>query len=53
MTLEELAQSTKLKININAIKTAISKLHEQKAKESVIKKSRKLLRRELKKLIAN
>ena len=51
MTLEDLAQSTKLKININAIKIVISKLSDEKGKESVIKKSRLLFRHELKDLI--
>lgn len=51
MTLEDLAQSTKTKININAIKTVISKLGDGKAKESVIEESRMLFRQELKDLI--
>ena len=51
MTLEGLAQSTKLKININAIQTVISKLGDETGKESVIEKSRMLFRQELKNLI--
>jgi len=53
MTLEDLAQSTKLKININAIKTVICKLSDEKGKESVIEKSRMLFRQELKDLITD
>jgi hypothetical protein len=51
MTLEELVRSTKLKININAIETIVSKLHDEKGKDSIIKESRKLFKRELKELI--
>ena len=51
MTLEELVQSTKLKINITAIETIVSKLHDEKGKDSIIKESRKLFKRELKELI--
>jgi hypothetical protein len=51
ITLEELAQSTKLKININAIETIVSKLHDEKGKDSIIKESRKLFKREIKELI--
>jgi hypothetical protein len=53
ITLDGLAQSTKLQININAIKTIISKLHDEKGKDRIINKSRKLFRRELRELVTN
>ena len=53
ITLENLAKSTKLQINIKAIKSIISKLDYDPEKESIIKKSRMLFRQELKDLITN
>jgi len=53
MTLEDLAKSTNLKININAIKTVICKLCDEKGKESVIEKSRMLLKQQLLNPITN
>jgi len=51
ITLEDLAKGAGLKININAIKNVIAKLGAEKGKESVIKKSRAVFRRQLKDLI--
>ena len=53
MTLEDLAKSTNLRININAIKAVICKLRDEKGKESVIEKSRRLFRQQLKDLITD
>ena len=53
MTLEDLAKSTNLRININAIKAVICKLCDAKGKESIIEKSRMLFRQQLKDLITN
>jgi len=53
MTLEDLAKSTNLKININAVKAVICKLCDEQGKESVIEKSRMLFRQQLKDLITD
>ena len=52
-TLEDLSKSTNIRININAIKSVICKLVDEKGKESVIEKSRKLFRQQLKDLITD
>jgi hypothetical protein len=48
MTIENVALSTKIKININELKNLVTKLGDEKGKESVIKKSRRVFRQELK-----
>ena len=53
MTLEDLAKSTNLKININAIKAVICELRDENGKESFIEKSRMLFRHQLKDLITD
>ncbi len=53
MTLEDLAKSTNLKININAINAVICKLRDEQGKESDIEKSRMLFRQQLKDLITD
>lgn len=53
MTLEDLAKSTNLKIDINAINAVICKLCDEKEKESYIEKSRMLFRQQLKDLITD
>ena len=51
ITLENLSKKTGLKINIEAIKDAITKLGSKKGKESTIEKSRTVFRRQLHDLI--
>lgn len=53
LTLEDLAKSTNLKININAIKTIVWKMCDEKGKESLVKKSRIVFKNQLRDLITD
>jgi hypothetical protein len=53
LTLEDLGKSANLKINIGAIKAIVCKLCDDKGKETLIKKSRKLFRSQIKNLITD
>jgi len=53
LKLEDLEKSANLKININAVKAVVCKLHEEKGKESLIIKSRTVFRNQLKILITD